>query len=122
MQNVTGRAENSVRISGTKESRISNVTMENVAVTFNRWTKYSGGVFDNRPTMAYEGIEPHGTPGFSIRYADNVTLKNCRVAWGKNRPDYFTHALEAESVSGLSLSRFTGDAAHPDRAEAIVIR
>ena len=121
VRNVTGRAENSVRISGTKESRISHVTLENVSVTLDRWTKYKGGLFDNRPTKAYLDIELHGNPGFSLRNADNVTLKNCRVAWGKNRPDYFTHALEAEAVSGLRLTKFTGEAAHPDRDEAIVI-
>ena len=122
VRNVTGRAENSVRISGSKESRISRVTMEDVSVTLDRWTRYKGGLFDNRPTKTYPDIEPHGNPGFSIRHADDVTLKNCRVAWGKNRPDYFTHALEAEAVSGLRLTRFTGQAAHPDRDEAIVIK
>ena len=65
---------------------------------------------------------PHGTPGYSIRHAAGVTLRNCQVSWGEKRPDYFTHALEAENVAGLALTRFTGDAAHPDRDEAIAIR
>jgi hypothetical protein len=51
-----------------------------------------------------------------------VLLKNCQIAWGDNRPEYYTHALEAENVTALALTRFTGDAAHPDRDEAIVIR
>jgi polygalacturonase len=121
-RNVTGRAENSARVSGTAESRISNVTMENVDLTLNRTTSYPGSVFDNRPTTAYPDIEPHRTPGYSIRHADNVVLKNCKAAWGENRPEYYTHALEAENVTGLSLTRFTGDAAHPERDEAIVVR
>ena len=121
-RNVTGRAENSARVNGTAESRISNVTMENVDLTLNRTTSYPGGVFDNRPTTAYPDIEPHRTPGYSIRHADNVVLKNCKAAWGENRPEYYTHALEAENVTGLSLTRFTGDAAHPERDEAIVVR
>jgi hypothetical protein len=82
---------------GSKESRVRGVTLENVAVTLDRWTKYPGGLFDNRPTTAYPGIEPHGNPGFSIRYADNVVLKHSSVKWGDKRPDYFTHALEAEA-------------------------
>jgi polygalacturonase len=121
IQNITARAENSVRVNGTKESRIRNVTFENVAVTLDRWTKYRGGLFDNRPTTAYPDIEPHNNPGFSIRHADNVSLKKCRVAWGKNRPDYFTHALEAQNVTGLKLTRFVGEAAHPNREDAISI-
>jgi polygalacturonase len=107
-RNITGRAENSVRVNGTAESRIADVRLENVDLTLDRWT-------------AYPGLEPHQTPGFSIRHADGVTLKDCKLTWGKNCPDYFTHALEAEDVSGLALTRFTGEAAHPDRDEAIVV-
>ena len=42
IQDVSGRAENSVRINGTPESRIRNVSLENVAVTLDRWTSYRG--------------------------------------------------------------------------------
>jgi hypothetical protein len=122
IQNVRGRAENSVRISGSRESRLQNIRLENIAVTLDRWTKFRGGVFDNRPTTAQPGIEPHGSPGFHLRQADNVSVNHCRVAWGSNRPDYFTHALEAEKVTGLELSQFGGEAAHPERDQARSIR
>jgi polygalacturonase len=121
IQNVTGHAENSVRINGTTNSHIQNVRLENVSVKLDRWTKYKGGVFDNRPTKVLGPIETHNTPGFSIRYADDVTLKNCSVTWGRNLPDYFTGALETESVTGLHLTGFKGNAAHPDRNAAILI-
>ena len=122
IQNVSGRAENSVRVQGSKESRVRGVTMENVAVTLDRFTQYPGGLFDDRPTTAYPGIEPHGNPGFSIRYADNVVLKHCSVKWGDKRPDYFTHALEAEAMTGLELTGFAGEAAHPDRDADVVVK
>ena len=121
VQNVSGRTENSVRVWGTAESRIKNVSFENVAVTLDRWTKYPGGVFDNRPTKAYADIEKHSTPGFLIRQADNVSLKKCSVAWGKNCPGDFTYALQAKDVTKLKLTQFTGEAAHPTRDEAIVV-
>jgi hypothetical protein len=119
VRNVSGRTENSARVGGCKESRVRNVTFDNVSITLDKWTKYPGGMFDNRPTSAYPGVEPHGNPGFSIRHADNVVLKNCRVAWGNNRPDYFTNALETEDVTGLKLTGFKGEAAHPERDKAI---
>jgi hypothetical protein len=122
VQNVTGRAENSIRINGSPQSHIQNVHFENVSVTFDRWTKYPGGLFDNRPTRVVEPIEKHGNPGFNIRYADNVTLDNCSVRWGGNLPDYFTCALEAEHVTGLRLTGFDGKAAHLGRDAAIFIR
>jgi hypothetical protein len=121
LRNVTGRAENSVRIEGVPESRISGVTLENVELTLDRWTAYPGGVFDNRPTAALEPIERHATPAIHIRCADGVTLRDCRVNWGNKRPEYFTHALEAEQTVNLAITRLTGDAAHPERDQAIFI-
>ena len=121
VENVTGRAENSVRISGCRESRIADVVFDNVAVTLDRWTNYRGGLWDNRPTTAYPAIEEHATPGIHVRCADNVVLRRCQVAWGPNRPDYFTHALEAQDVSGLSYPDFRGAAAHPERETAVQI-
>jgi polygalacturonase len=121
VKNVKGRAENSVRINGTKESRIKNVKFENVAITYDRWTSYPGGLFDNRPTTAYPDIEEHNNPAYYIRFADNVALKNCTVNWGDNLPDYFSHALETHDVTGLKLKNFKGEAAHPAKFKAIAI-
>jgi len=121
VQNVTGRAENSVRVEGVAASRVQDVQFENVAVTLDRWTKYPGGLFDNRPTKVLEPIEVYGNPGFIIRNADAITLKDCSIRWGRNRPDYFTYALEAANVTNLHLTGFKGDAAHPDRDEAVFI-
>ena len=78
-------------------------------------------MWDNRPTTAIPQYEEHGTPGFSIRHADDVTLKNCSLTWGKNCPDYFTNAIEAFDVTGLKYPGFSGEAAHPARDKAIVV-
>jgi polygalacturonase len=121
-RNISGRAENSARVSGSPKNRISEVTFENVDLTLDRWTAYPGPIFDNRPTSAIPDLEAHRTPGFSIRNADHVSLKNCSVTWGKNCPEYFTHAFEAENVSDLAMTHFGGDAAHPERDDSIVVR
>ena len=121
IQNVTGRAENSIRINGTTNSIIQNVRLENVRLKLDRWTEYNGDVFDNRPTKVLAPTEPHDTPGINIRYADDVTLKKCCIIWGRNLPDYFSTALEAENVTGLRLTCFKGHAAHPARDPAILI-
>jgi len=121
VQNVQGLSENSVRINGTKESRINNVSFSKVDITMNRSTSFAGGLFDNRPTKAYDGIEKHGNPGYYVRFADNISLNDCSIHWGQNIPDYFTHAIEAHDVTGLKIERFEGKAAHPERDQAIVI-
>jgi polygalacturonase len=121
VENVTGRAENSVRLSGSTESRIEDVTFDNVEVMLDRWSKYPGQVWDNRPTTAYAGLENHATPGIHVRFADNVALRNCRIKWGPRVPEYFTHALEAHDVSGLTYPGFTSGSAHPGRDAAVKI-
>ena len=114
VENVSGHAENSVRICGTTNSRVENVRLKNVSVELGRWTKYVGGVFDNRPTKALPPVEPHATDAFSLRFADNVSLENCSVDWTKNSPAYFRNSVAAEDVTALKLVKFQGDtAAHP---------
>ncbi len=120
VENVTGRAENSVRISGCRESRIRDIQFANVDLTLDRWTNYPGGVWDNRPTSAYPAIEKHATPAFHVRFADRVELRDCRVHWGARVTEDFTHALEATDVTDLTHPNFVGTAAHPDRDAAIV--
>ena len=118
VENVTGTAENSVRVSGSQMSRVKDVVLERVDVTFGRTTKYKGGVFDNRPTFldvgAGRGIVPHDTPGFSLEHADDVTLRDCRVTWDGARKDEFSHAVEARDCTGLKMERFVGEAARAD--------
>jgi len=121
VKNVTGKAENSVRVEGSPAARVRDVTLENVAVTLDRWTKYDGGVFDNRPPDAAASIEKHGNPGYHVRQADNVTLRDCSVAWGGHPPDYFTNAVQGEDVTNLQIENFKGQAAHPQRDTAIAI-
>lgn len=121
IKNIKGRAENSVRINGTKESVIRNVTLNKVDVTLERWTQYRGNLLDNRPTTAYQPIEQHATSGYYIRFAENVTLKKCSIKWGTKVPEYFSHAVEAHDVKNIKLKGFKGPAAHPDRDKAISI-
>lgn len=121
VRDTIARAENSVRIEGVADSRISGITIDKLALTLDRWTSYPGPVFDNRPTTAIEALEAHRTPGIHIRYADGVTVRDSSVSWGKNIPEYFTHALEAEQAANIAITRLTGDAAHPGREQAIFI-
>jgi hypothetical protein len=122
LRNIKGRAENSFRIDGQKGQPVEDVLLENVDITIDKWTEWPGGRFDNRPTPpTMEGLEPHGTPVYSIRNAKNVTVRNCVAGWGQQRQDYFTHTLQAENVQGLVLEHFTGQAAHPATQKAIDI-
>ncbi len=113
VENVSGRAENSIRVRGFGGSRISDVVFDRVRVAFGRWTAYPGGVFDNRPTTAAWALETHDTVGFSLRTADRITLRHCEVTWLKDCPPSFTHALQAQDVHDLKTGGFHGPAARP---------
>ena len=126
VSNVTGVAENSVRVfgfrgAGSAQSTIHDVTLDRVAVTLDRTTKFPGALFDNRPTTAIPAIQPHDTPGFSIEHADSVTLRNCSVAWGANPPDAFSYAVEAVDTTGLKIEGLTGGPARPSLGKAVSI-
>jgi hypothetical protein len=124
VQNVTGHAENSVRVAGYRSapdapSSIHDVTFDNVKVTLNRTTQYKGGLYDNRPTTVLPAIEPHDTPGFSIEHADNVTLHDCTVAWGPNSPDDYSYAVEAKDAHNLKIEDLHGGPAHIALGKAV---
>jgi len=124
--NVTGHGENSVRVCGSAGARVHDVTFDHVSVTLDRTTQFKGGLFDNRPTTAEPGaaspgIVPHDTPGFSIEHADNVTLRNCAIAWGANSPDYFSYAVEAKDTTGLKIEGTPGAPAHASLGKAVSI-
>lgn len=121
VQNITGTAENSVRVCGSAASRVHDITLDRVAVTLARTTQFKGNLFDNRPTTAIPAIEPHDTPGFSIEQADNVTLRNCSVAWGANPPEAFSYAVEAVDTTGLKIEGLTGGPAHASLGKAVSI-
>ena len=81
---------------------------------FDRWTKYPGGVYDNRPTKVLDPIETHATDGFNLRHADNILLENCAVIWKQSGDADFRDAINAGQVRGLKLFDFTGDSSvHP---------
>jgi len=119
VQNVTGRAENSVRVWGSEGSRAHDIVLDHVDVTLDRWTQYKGGLFDNRPTTAMTAVEPHETVGFSIQDADHVTLRDCELRWGANRPEYFTQAVQSKNVTGLKVEGFVGEDARPGKVKGV---
>jgi hypothetical protein len=119
--NVSGTAENSVRVRGTEASPVEDVTFDKVSVSVGRTTQWPGQLFDNRPTTAMTAIEPHDTPGFSIEHARNVTLKDCSVTWTGNPPESFSYAVEARDAAGLKVEGLKGAAAHASLGKSVSI-
>jgi hypothetical protein len=110
-QNIRARSENGVLVHGHAADRIDGLEFDHVHIELAKWSKWPGGQLDLRPCPGPDngyssGIVQHPTYGFLMRKARNVTLRNCRVSWTGERPDYFKDALLAEEVEGLTLDGF----------------
>ncbi len=118
VENVSGVAENSLRFEGTEQSRITGVQLKNVSVKLARWTKYPGNVYDNRPTKVLPPVVPHPADGIHLKFADDVSVKNCTLRWGREPAGGFGGAIVAEETTGLNIFGFNGDSV----AHSICIR
>ena len=112
--NILCRGENGVFVHGWKGRPIEDLVLDNVRVELGKWTTWPGGFYDLRPGI-HEGVYEHKTAGVYVQHATGVTLRNVKVVWGETRPDYFGSALEAHDVTGLELTDFKGQAAHPGK-------
>jgi hypothetical protein len=88
--------------------------LENVSIKFGRWTKYPGGVYDNRPTKVITPVETHGMDGFNLQFVDGVAVASCSAYWTSNLLYEMQPSISAENTTALQIWKFQGDsAAHP---------
>jgi hypothetical protein len=116
--NILCKGENGVFVYASEAGHIHDVIFDNVRMEMNKWTKWEGGRQDIRPCVG-EGLPTYPNSAFYLHNADGITLRDCQVAWGDNRPDYYHHALEAINVTHLKLENFDGEAAHPATYAAV---
>lgn len=111
ISNVLARSENGAMLYSNTPGRVEDVVLENVRLELNKTSKWSGARQDLRPQKG-EGLLEMPTNGFTLHNAHNVTLRNCVVVWGKNRPEYYGKALSAEGAEGLEVIGLRGEDAH----------
>ncbi len=115
--NVLAKSENGVMIYAEKPGWIDDIVLENVRIELNKTSKWNGSRQDLRPRDEGDGMPELPTNGFTVHHAKNVTLRNCEVVWGENRPAYYGKAVAAEGAVGLELTGFKGEDAHVTHAE-----
>lgn len=116
--NIKCTSENGVYVSAESNDKISNIFFDNVDVFIDKTTSIAGGVYDRRPSKV-EGFVKGSTSGFYFDAAKSITVRNCSVQWGNNKPNYFAHVVESKNVDSLKLFNVEGVAAFPDKLEAI---
>jgi len=118
--NIIAQGENGVFVGGEK-GKINNIRFQNIDITIQKVTQYPGGLYDLRPSDTV-GILEAETAGFYFDEAEQISVKACRVNWGKNNPDYFGSALFASNVDGIEISDFQGKSAFPEEKKAIQLQ
>lgn len=117
--NITCKGENGVYICGQADNPIEEIVLDNVRVEIDKWTKWEGGIYDKRPCID-EGLEHRDNAGVYCAHAKDVTLRNVKVVWGQDLPDYYGAALEAENVTELNLENFKGKAAIAGKQDILI--
>ena len=110
--NIKCNSENGIFVGG-EESKISNVKFINVNLEINKKTIYEGGIYDLRPSDTVGLLETE-TAGFYIDCAEDISIKECSLNWGKNKEPYFNKAVFAKNTKGISIENFSGQSARED--------
>jgi len=103
---ITAISQNGLLFYGTRESVLEDIVLDDVSVTIERGdlSDSYGGNIDLRPTNDISlGIFRHDIPAVFAHYVKGLVVRDLRVTWGKQLPDYFTHALECEHFSGVTI-------------------
>ncbi|MCD8739934.1 glycosyl hydrolase family 28 protein [Mucilaginibacter roseus] len=116
--NIKGVSENGVYLGAESADKLSEIVFDQVDLYINKTTSVKGGVYDRRPAKI-EGLISGNTSGFYLENAESVTIRNCSVNWGNNRPDYFRHAIDSRNVANLKIQCFEGQSAFPAKFDAI---
>lgn len=106
---IRAESENGCFIGG-EPGMVEDVVIEDSSFLITKKTAFAGGIYDLRPSDTVGLLETE-TSAFLVRTAGNVEIRNCSVAWGKERPAHFGRVLVADDVEGLTVSRLKGESA-----------
>jgi polygalacturonase len=103
---IVCRSENGIFVGG-DEGKIKDIRFEGVSVEIQKTTGYTGGIYDLRPSYTV-GLLSAGTYGFYLMNSESIQIRNASVRWGRALAPYYSGALNAMHVNGLTLESFTG--------------
>jgi len=107
--------EHGIVLWGTPESPIEDVALEDVRVRLIRGPQSEayGGNLDLRMTRdAQHALFRHDIPALLARHVYGLAVRDLRVEWGADVPEFFTRAIDCEEFRDLEVERFRGAPAH----------
>lgn len=112
--NIKCVSENGIYVGAESADKVAGIVFEGVDILINKTTTIPGGVYDRRPSNI-EGLLKAPTSAFFLDKASRITIRNCAVTWGINRPDYFADVIESKDVIDLTLINLEGKPAFPSK-------
>jgi hypothetical protein len=108
---IRAEAEAGAVIWGSRESRIGDVSLDDVRLRIVRGPQSEayGGNIDLRGArdMAHSLFE-RDLPALLAERIDRLTLRGLEVSWGEDVPAFFTHAVECREFGEVEIERFRG--------------
>lgn len=115
---IVCHSENGIYVGCNEADKMDGIYFSRINLWISKTSDIPGGVYDRRPSDV-PGIKKAITSGFFIDTAKSVSIQNCHVNWGSNRPTYFGQALTSYGVQKLNVSGLEGESAFPSRLPAI---
>jgi polygalacturonase len=125
-RDVQCRSESGIIVYGTDESRIEEISFENLTlrITESPLNALAGGNFDLRPVLDPKlQLFSHDVPGLYAGWVRNLRIRDFSLTWETSPQPFFTHGIEIENFEKIRIDNFSGTAA-PGAAQSspIVIR
>ena len=117
---VVARSQGGISIVDEADS-IDTVALDgvNLRIERSRVADSRGGNVDLRPSDVRPVLVGRDVPGVYATGVTDLSLDRVTVEWGDDVPSYHSHAIECESVEGLSIDGFVGRQARDGPAIAL---
>jgi hypothetical protein len=110
-RNIIAESESGILIYGTEASPVLDVLLDHVSLHL-KAGKHSttyGGNFDLRPVYDTDlGIFRHDIPALYSQHTERLKIQDMDVSWGKDLPEYMSHAIYCTLFRDLTLDGFYG--------------
>jgi hypothetical protein len=110
--NINAIAEQGIMVYGLEDSGLENIRFNNIQLRMRKGseTMNYGGNIDLRPASPRSmQIFEQDIPGLYAQYVNGLTIRDFRLEWGDDLPEFFTHGIESRQVKDLMIDHYSGE-------------
>ncbi|KAG6513331.1 hypothetical protein ZIOFF_023655 [Zingiber officinale] len=100
--NISAVSENGVFLSGSPGGLLSNLRFKDVNLTYRRWTKDPGDIYDYRPGC--KEMVKHSTAGIMMEYVAGVEMEDVKMRWWRSNFPGWNNPLKIRPSTVNELS------------------